>query len=109
MATVGSSIVSTGSVIDERVGAPTIANVAMATAATEYDYALPAGTKRFLIKNRMNGVVQLSYSLGTSGTTYETIPRGVFYMEENINPGVAVTLYLQSPSASQIIEVTSWA
>lgn len=95
--------------IDERVSAPTVANVTLALAATEYSYAFPAGTKRFFAKNRENGSIQISYSVGTSGTNYATIDVGGYYTEENISPSVSLTLYFQSPSAAQLLEIISWA
>ena len=108
MATVGSSIRGSSTVIDERIDVPKIENVALTLAATEVAHALTAGSKQFQVLNRNNGKLQLSYSVGTSGTVFQTIPPGCFYREGNIDPSVSITLYMQSPIAAQTVEVASW-
>lgn len=92
-----------------KVGArPTIANVTMTSAATEYSYALPAGTTRFTIKLRaLNALLQLAFASGTSGTTYITIPYGDQLPITDVK-GAGITLYFQSPTASQTAEISSW-
>ena len=89
-------------------GKVTIANVTMTTGDTEYNYALPAGTQKVLIKLRGTGAVcKLAYVSGQSGTTYLTIPAGSSKTIEGIK-GTAMTLYFQSPTASQVAEIESW-
>lgn len=90
------------------VGRPTIANVAMAGATTECSYDIPAGTKRFEIKLRaLNALLKLSFTEGASGTTYMTIPYGGSYIENDVKAG-PITLYFQSPTASQVAEIKTW-
>ena len=87
---------------------PLVENVSLPTANTEVSHALPTGTKRFLIKLRDKGILKVAYASGTSGTVYLTIPSGAFYSENRI--GVATTtIYMQSPSASQTAEISSWS
>jgi hypothetical protein len=87
---------------------PTIANVVMATAATEYSYALPADTRKFYIKLRdPMADLQLAYTATNSATTYITVHRGNWFGNEDMSLG-AITLYFQSPSASQTVEIESW-
>lgn len=89
-------------------GRPTIANVAMTSSNTEYSYSLPAGTIRFEIKLRsLNALLKLSFVSGESGTTYITIPYGSSYREDDVK-GTPISLYFQSPTASQVLEVKTW-
>lgn len=88
----------------------TVANVPVPLATTEVSYALPAGTSRFMVKAREYlADIKLSYSSGTSGTVYITIPRGCNYSEAEVNTGTAHTLYFQTNVASQVVEIISWA
>lgn len=90
------------------VGRPTIANTAMTSSNTEYSYDIPAGTKRFEIKLRaLNALLRLAFVEGASGTTYITIPYGSSYAENDVKAG-PITLYFQSPTASQVAEIKTW-
>lgn len=87
---------------------PIVENVSIPLADTEVSHVLPTGTKRFLIKLRDAAIMKLSYAVGTSGTVFLTIPKNCFYSEERIGAGTT-TLYLQSPTASQTVEISSWS
>lgn len=105
---VGSSQVSVGSVTVTGKATPTVANVAMASAATEYSYALPAGCKAFYLKLRdPMADLQLTYTALGSGTTYISVPRGTWYANEELTAS-SITLYFQSPSALQVAEIEVW-
>lgn len=87
---------------------PTITNVPMAAANTEYSYALPAGTKKFYIKLREAlPHIKLAYNAGESGTTYVTVPAGNFWSDDQLTT-TAITLYFQSNVAGQVAEIVSW-
>lgn len=88
---------------------PTIANITTsATANTETSFTFPANTKRFTVKNRSGGLIRFSYILGASGTTFFSIEPGTTYDETEIG-AASLTIYLQSPSVSQILEIISWS
>lgn len=87
---------------------PIVENVSIPLANTEVTHVLPTGTKRFLIKLRGRATLKLSYAVSTSGTVFSTIRPHNWYAEERIGSGTT-TLYLQSPSASQTAEITSWS
>lgn len=87
---------------------PTIVNVPLALANTEYSYTLPISSKRFLIRLREIGTLKLAYAVGTSGTTFLTIPGGVAYSEDAIADSANVTLYFQSSIAGSTAEIVSW-
>ncbi len=86
---------------------PTIKNVSMATANTEYSYALPTGTRKFKIKLRNIGYpLKLAIVSSGSGTTYVNIDQGKSHTEDDIR--VPLTLYFQSPANSMVAEIISW-
>lgn len=89
------------------IAKPTVANVSMASANTEYSYTLPDGTKLVRIKLRNNeSFGKLAVDEGQSGTTYITINQGET-IEQPIKAGGA-TLYFQSDNDSDTAEILSF-
>ena len=86
---------------------PSIFNVTTGAANAESSQALPVGTQQFSIANIGNGVLQVSFTVGTSGTVFKTIPPGAEWEKSGINS--TLTLYFQSNKASQDIEIVAWA
>lgn len=86
------------------------ANVAMATANTEYSYQFPANTIGFRIRVRDNDVPLLySWQTGTlptsgDGSAYSTLQSYSELVRDNLDIG-GKTIYLQTGSASQVAEV----
>ena len=88
---------------------PGVLNLAMPTAATEYSIALPANTVRYEAHLRSgSAILQLSYSVGTSGTTYTTVPAGCGISEGPISSTATVSIYIQSPKGNQVLEIIYW-
>ena len=77
----------------------------MTNANTEYSQAIPAGTKRLEIKLRaLNALLYVSFVSGMS--TYFTVGYGdVFRIDAKLG---GMTVYIKSPKASQIAEITCW-
>jgi len=87
---------------------PTIANTALTTADTEYSYAIPAGTKRIRFKLRaLNALLKYCFTSGGSGSTYITVPYGDVVEINDARIG-GQTIYFQSPTATQVVEITTW-
>lgn len=87
---------------------PTVANVEMTLADTEYSYALPAGTARFSFKLRNPGYqARIAFVSGALGTTYKNLMQGEIYSEKNLRQGPN-SLYFQSPTAGQVAEILTW-
>ncbi|MBA7580360.1 hypothetical protein ES708_22251 [subsurface metagenome] len=86
---------------------PTIYNVALTDADTEYSQALPANTRKFLIKCRASYPIQLAFTNGASETTFLTIPANMTYYEDLIALP-AVTLYFRCLTAAQVAEIVAW-
>jgi len=91
------------------VTSPVLANISVPTAGVEVTYTLPDDTRRYLIQVRGGtSGLQLAYISGASGTTYLTIPPGVFLSEDEITVS-PLTLYFQTTVNSQIVEILSWS
>ena len=85
----------------------TIYNITIAAADTEQSQALPANTKRFIIRARGNGRVQIAYTSGDSGTLYMTLRPGAVFEDENFYTGQ--TLYFQSNKVGETVEITAYS
>lgn len=89
------------------ISKPTIKNVTMTDANTEYLYTLPTGTKMFRVKLRGMGTsMKMAIDEGKSETTYMTIDNG--QTQEEFVKGGGATLYFQSPVANQVAEIISF-
>lgn len=100
------SVSSTSVSVLAGITQPVVENVLLAIASLEVVHALPADTKTFFIQARGRAKIQLSFDAGQSGIEYHTIYPGSFYSLAGISAPL-VTLYLQSPAASVIAEITS--
>jgi len=90
------------------VTTPTVANVAIVAAATEYSYALPVGTKRVLLKLRSTlppGHVQWAWS--PAAVDYGTFGPNGFYSEGDLD-SPTLTIYFQCSVAGQVAEILTW-
>lgn len=89
----------------DRGKTPTVINQTLTLASTEYNIALPDGTKKFILSARDNDVtLKLRYA---SSSTYLTIRRGVAYEEKDIET-LSVTLYIESDKPNKIVELVYW-
>lgn len=87
---------------------PEIDTLVLTVAATELSFAFPSFTRHFLIQNRDNGTLKLGFSLAsTSGTDYLTIRPGSWY-QNSLTVESPMTIYLQSPTAAQTVEIIHW-
>lgn len=91
----------------QSASSPTIYNVSVTLANTEYSQALSANTKAFTIKVRGTGSIKLAFTSGQSGTNYLTIHGGSTYSAGSID--YSGSLYFQSPKAAQLVEIVAWA
>lgn len=87
---------------------PAVSNVSLSTANTEVSIVLPAGCRKYMLKLRDRNVLQLSYVSGQSDTTYVTLWPGCVYVENEVKLTASTTIYVQSPAASQIVELVTW-
>lgn len=91
-------------------GNPTIYNVALTLANTEYSQALPANTKKFSVSLRDATGFRIAFVTGKVAAPtapYKTILDGCEYYEEDLNLQ-SVTIYLASPAAGKAAEIICW-
>jgi len=93
---------------DAEAHEPTVFNVTMAAAGTQYAQALPAGTKKFTAKCRTYVPVQICFTTGETDTLYLTIPPGQTYWEDRLLDA-ALTLYFECAIAAQVLEIVAWS
>jgi hypothetical protein len=105
---------TSGSAIDPAVTAttPVIYNKTCTVANTEYSQALPANTKKFLVKMRdFAHVCRLAFVTGKVAAPtepYFTIWATGSYNEDMIKPA-ALTLYVASSTAGAVVEIIAWS
>lgn len=88
---------------------PSLSNLNMPTAGTEYSFSLTAGTKQFEIRSRASGKLQLAFASGESGTTFVTIWPGNAYKEIGLLLSDVLAVYVQSSRSNDVLEILSWA
>lgn len=86
---------------------PTIYNLAMPLANTEYSQPLSANTKKITLRMRMKGRAQIAFVSGQSATLFFTLEPGCVWCEENLDLEGGI-IYLQSNVAGQVAEILEW-
>ena len=88
---------------------PTVANVAVVAADTEYNYTIPAGTKKFWLRVRnLDGVAAYLKVYYVSGdTVYATVNPGGIYVEQDLTTS-ALTIYFKCNYPNRVVEIVSW-
>lgn len=92
------------------VTTPTIYNITLTLANTEYTQALPANTREFRFICRTLYDVRFAWVTGKVATPiapYLTLPAGADYYSDNDNLA-SQTLYLASSTAGVIVELECW-
>lgn len=106
--TIGSDVGLDVNVINTSIaGSPTIANVSAPISGTEYNFAIPANTKRILIRSRERGRIQFAYIATQSGTNFITVPVGCTKTIDGIQ-STGSTLYFQSSKNGDTLEIEYW-
>ena len=76
------------------------------SAATEYTYQLPIGTKKFRVQLR--GVATLQVRFISGGPTAWTVGAGAVYEESNLSLSSPLDLFVLSSQPSQVLEILYW-
>src|SRR5258706_561978 len=95
-----------GKAVVEAATTPTIYNISVVLANTEYSQALNPSVKFFTIRTRGIARLQIAFDPGDSGTNYLTIPAGAALTQDSLN--FSGTLYLQANQPGQVVEVLEW-
>jgi hypothetical protein len=98
---------------DVRTTTPTVYNVTLTNANTEYNQALPANCRGFEFQCRTENDVRFAFVTGKVATPtapWMTLKAGDYYVSFPVNqqasPG---TLYLASSTAGVICEIIAWS
>lgn len=86
---------------------PTIYNLSMPLAGTEYSQVISANAKQIMVRMRVRGRAQIAFASGNSGTLFFTLEPGCVYSQENLDLE-GVTIYLQSNVPNQVAEILEW-
>lgn len=86
---------------------PTIYNLSIPLANTEYAQVLNNSVKKILIRARNKAKLQFSFVSGDTGSLYVTIEPGAVFFEENLDLS-NVTLYVQGSTAGNVVEILEW-
>ena len=94
------------------VTTPNIAWIDVLVVNTEYSYAMPAGTKRFLVRNIGQSVLQTAYTAGDTGIagSWYTLYPGTDQFEEEL--GSTQTVYVRNTTGivgTERLEILSWS
>lgn len=109
--------------LDERIGAiekrmmppasyPSIVNIELPSADTEYFHMIPKGCKKFLLHSRDGTAFRLSFQrdkVAASTQPYFTIKGNTAYSEDNLNIIEDTWIYLACASASKVVEILQWS
>lgn len=98
------------------VSLPTINNLTLTDANSEYSQVLPSFTSGFTVFARpaADGAIadlRLAFVSGGTGTTFVTIPGGSRFtpLPTPLSFPGARTIYLRSPTAGTVVEILSWS
>jgi hypothetical protein len=99
--------------LDVPTATPTVYNVTLTTANTEYSQALPANTRGFEFQCQSSFDVRYAFVTGKVATPtapYMTCKAGNAYSSFQLNQGASPsTLYFASPQAGVVVEITAWS
>ncbi len=90
---------------DQIVDQPVIKNVTCTLANTEYSQVIPTGTKKFLLKTRAASDLKFTFVASGSGSLYATIPAGSGGLWIDTSKMRGLTVYFQTPTAGEIVEM----
>ena len=91
---------------------PTISNVTLTSANTEYSHTLAANCRNFSIKARGNtNAVRVAFTSGVVASpsgAYLTVEAGQTWLSPPNLVGDGTTLYFASANAGAVVEILEW-
>ena len=100
-------------VADPVTATPTVMNVTLTVADTEYSQAMVANCRRFEFQARTEAAIRFAYVTGkvsTPTSPYLSLKAGDYFDSGPINQGDSPsTIYLASSVAGTVVEITSWS
>ena len=105
-------VLGASSVTDVVTATPTVYNVTLTVADTEYSQAMPANCRGFEFQARTNVAVRWQVVTGkvaASVAPYDTLKAGCYYFSYDLNQGASPsTLYFGSAIAGTVVEIKAW-
>lgn len=90
------------------VNTPLITNITYPVINAEQSHAFNANTKRFMIRFREHGKMNLTFTTGTTGSNFITLRPGTVYSEMDIENTGSLTIYF-SVNNTGTVEVLEWS
>lgn len=88
---------------------PTIQRIPILAANTEYSFNLSSVTKKVKFKADGKGKIKYTFTSGQSGINYYTVMKGAEELIDGLALTGSLTVYFQSDTAGEVLEVISWA
>lgn len=85
-----------------------VLNVSIVSANTEYAFQLPAITKKFTLKSRIDSTLKLSFQVNGALTNYFTLYSGNIYNEEGMVLQAPLDIYVAASKPADTIEIIYW-
>ena len=82
-------------------------DLTMPLANNEYDYTFPVGTLNFQFQGRTDGLIKFKSS--ASGKYWTLFPGQPYFITNIKSSASAITIYFESTSAAQAVEVLYWS
>lgn len=99
--------------VDPNRSSPTIYNVTLTVANTEYSQAMPYYCRGFEFQCRTEHDIRFAFQTGyvaTPTAPYMTLKAGDYYYSPDISQDTAQsTLYFASATAGAVVEIVSWS
>jgi len=96
-------------IIISGIDTPALTNIAIPTANTEQSFSIAATTKKIQMRVRGRGRLRYTFTSGTSGTNFFTVSKGAQERIDNLDLSSGVTVYFQSDTAGETLEVLQWS
>jgi hypothetical protein len=98
--------------VDPIVATPTIYNVTLTSADTEYSQALPANCRAFELQCRSSNAIRVAFVTGKVATPtapYISIKADGSYASRDLSQGASPsTVYLACAAAGVVVEIVAW-
>lgn len=88
-------------------GKPTIYNLVLTTAGTEYSQTIPEMSSKVMARARQATDLQVAFTALQSGTIYFTVPAGQTYWDDGVSS--SSTFYFQSGANGTVVEILVWS
>ena len=89
------------------VNTPLVTNISYNVINAEDSHSFSTSTKRFMLRFRGHGTMNLAYVPGSTGTTFITLRPGTVYTEKDLDAS-SLTLYFRV-NKTGVVEILEWS